>query len=33
MTVLVYLDHEGGAIRLASRWAITAAAKLCDVYV
>ncbi|AXY21907.1 Electron transfer flavoprotein subunit alpha [Komagataeibacter saccharivorans] len=33
MTVLVYLDHEGGAIRQASRSAITAAAKLGDVDV
>ncbi|AQU87623.1 electron transfer flavoprotein subunit alpha [Komagataeibacter nataicola] len=33
MTVLVYLDHEGGVIRQASRSAITAATRLGDVDV
>ncbi|GAN86005.1 FAD-binding protein [Komagataeibacter intermedius] len=33
MTVLVYLDHEGGAIRQASRSAIAAASQLGDVDV
>ncbi|GAB6967351.1 FAD-binding protein [Komagataeibacter kakiaceti JCM 25156] len=33
MTVLVYLDHDGGVIRQASRSAIAAAAKLGDVDV
>ncbi|AHI27067.1 electron transfer flavoprotein alpha subunit [Komagataeibacter xylinus E25] len=33
MAVLVYLDHEGGAIRQASRSAIAAASRLGDVDV